>query len=229
MKKLLFLAALIGCQTKPKPKPVPPPPTTPDLPTPGPKRKPAIVWLNGTNARCSNYARAISYMKRQGYEVECPESRNTGNGRECLQEIDKLWARGYRHIGVAGHSQGGGGSFACAYRAERKYNAEFPVIGVEPAHGMNLVGGVQRVYPQIKSPSFQWHGSRDTIVSKRWVSTGYRALEAEKYWLEATGARHIPTPTTWINESIVFFDWKLKGESDAAFKGLVNKRTWSNP
>ena len=219
MKKLLVFAILLGCQT-PQPSPTP---------TPPPETKAAVVWLNGTNARCAMYFAAISNMRRQGYEVRCPESRNTGSGTECLGEIDKLWAQGYRKIGVAGHSQGGGGSFACAYRAEQKYKAEFPVIGVQPAHGMNLVGGVRRIYPQIKSPSFQWHGSRDNLVSKQWVGSGYNALAAEKYWLEAVGARHVPVPTQWINESIVFFDWKLKGESEEAFKKLVNKPTWGKP
>ena len=197
---------------------------------PVPNEKAAIVWLNGTTARCSFYLASTTFMRSKGYTVVCPETSNTADGVACMGEVDKLWNAGYRRIGISGHSQGGGAAFICSYKAQVKYNQDFPVIGVEPAHGFRLSGlRINDIYPKITSPTFQWYGTRDTLVAKGWVKRGFDLVGGEKYWLGAVGAPHVPVPSRWTNESIVFFDWKLKGGSDAAFKNLVNTPTWEKP
>ena len=225
---LLFLICacswlIFGCQTKPKPPPIP------DLP---PTTKPGIVWLNGTGASCLTYARSTRFMETQGYKVVCPRTSNTADGLACMAAIEKMTKAGMTRIGIAGHSQGGGAAFVCAQLAEAEYGGHFPVVGVEPAHGYRLTeGNIVGIYPHVKSPSFQWYGTQDRLVTKSWVWRGYQLLGGEKYWLGAVGARHIPVPYNWIDQSVTFFDWKLKGSlgGEKAFKSLTQTSDWKDP
>jgi dienelactone hydrolase len=169
-------------------------------------------------------------MESKGYHVECPNTSNTADGKACIATIEKMRKAGIKKIGISGHSQGGGASFVCAQLAEQRWGGEYPVVGVEPAHGFKLNGAnITTIYPQIKSPTFQWYGTRDDLVRKSWVWRGYQLLESEKYWLGAVGAPHVPIPYTWINDSVTFFDWKLKGTDGKEFKNLANTPRWENP
>ncbi len=201
----------------------------PDSPKPDAPDEPSggvgVVWLNGTRARCLNYP--LRDISKMGYEVKCPESENTGSGKECLEEVDDLVKDGISKIGIIGHSQGGGGAFVCAARAEKKYpSVKFAVIGVEPAHGYKFRDW-KPFYRDLKSPSFQWWGTKDTLVTKSWTERGYKLLTGEKYLYSAVGARHVPVPSRWIRDSIIFFDWKLKGsKTEQDFKSLPNSPQW---
>jgi dienelactone hydrolase len=217
MKYILLMVLFSGCVSQEKPD-------CDNGPTPPSSTSVGVVFLNGTGARCSMYRSSTRHFKSEGYEVSCPESSNTGSGEDCLNAIEGMKAKS---IGIIGHSQGGGGAFMCAARAEKKFPGKtFAVIGVQPAHGMRAISW-EKYYKEMKSPSFQFWGTRDTLVSKDWVYRGYNKLTAEKYILSAVGAPHV-IPTDWIKESSVFFDWKVKGDSSAKdkFLNLANTRRW---
>ena len=222
-----ILAALgfslaVGCTNLPKPKPEPK--------DPKPSGEVGIVFLVGTTARCSYYRPTLDYWAGQGYKIGCPATNKTANGEACLMEISKMKSQwpGIR-LGIAGHSQGGGASFICASKAEQRWGEKFPILGIEPAHGFKYGGSFLTAYKGIQSPSFQWYGTLDTLVSKSWVKYGYSILPAgDKYIYGAVGARHIQLPFRWMNESVHFFDWKLKDSKDAKqkFLSLPTFRHW---
>ena len=239
---LIFLT-IFGCVNKPKPAPEPipkPPAPKPEPKPPEPyKGKTGIVFLIGTGAQCFMYMASLRYWERKGYEVRCPRTNHTANGESCLAEISRLKTQfpGIK-IGISGHSQGGGASFVCAAKAEKRWGGTYPIVGVQPAHGFELKpwGTHIPLYRGLKSPSFQWNGDRDGLVPMRGlphaVKPGYDLLPGEKYLYTAVGAKHMmPLPINWISESHLFFDWKLKNDMEAkkAFLNLPNTRRWRRP
>ncbi|MBL4683992.1 MAG: hypothetical protein JKY37_05340 [Nannocystaceae bacterium] len=83
---------------------------------------PVILWGNGTTASPGIYAGVLSHWASQGFIVAAANTSNAGSGIEILacldwlteQDADDASAYGgaidLGHIGVAGHSQGGGGA-----------------------------------------------------------------------------------------------------------------------
>ena len=122
----------------------------------------------------------------------------------------------------------------CVARAEEKWGSSKLIAGhsMEPASGY---GDSPRdwasYYAKIKSPMFMFNGSADALVSASWVQDAFNAMNdsTEAYWYEATGAAHIPVPTSWTQESAVaWFRWKLLGDKQACeyFKNMPMGNQW---
>jgi hypothetical protein len=200
---------------------------------------PVVHLANGTGARCSTYGAILQHLASHGFLTACYENTNTGQGTQCLSAIQTVRSQypdlADDKVGSTGHSQGGGGAIMCVYRVEQEFGTSIDVVGhaMEPAHGYgDAPSDYGSYYAQIRSPIFMFNGSADTLVSARWVGRGFNALDdgVEAYWYQAEGARHIPVPTRWTQESTVaWFRWKLLGDAQACeyFKNMPNTRDWS--
>lgn len=195
---------------------------------------PVVHLSNGTGGTCNGYKAILNHMASHGFLATCYESTNTGSGKPCMDALTAAYMRypdlADDKIGSTGHSQGGGAAITCVYLAEMRWGTMRKYTGhaMEPAHGMNRSGYMSE-YPKIKSPIFMFSGSRDTIVSSSWVRQGYAPLTCEKIWYEATGAPHVPVPTSWTQESAVaWFRWKLLDDEAAGtyFKMLPSTDRW---
>jgi hypothetical protein len=85
-------------------------------------RHPVIIWGNGTYTSPASYRDLLEHWASHGFVVVAAMSPNAGTGREmgqCLTYIQNEYSRSdspfqgklnTARIGVAGHSQGGGGA-----------------------------------------------------------------------------------------------------------------------
>ncbi len=201
---------------------------------------PVVHLSNGTGASCFTYNAILEHLASHGFLASCYEDTNTGQGTQCISALETLFAEypdlADNRIGSTGHSQGGGASFICIYRAEEKWGDSMIYAGhsMEPASGYgDSPSNWASLYGQIESPFFMFNGSSDMLVSASWVRDAFDALPdtTEAYWYEAVGASHMtPIPTSYTQESAVaWFRWKLLGDAQACeyFKAMPNSSDWN--
>jgi predicted alpha/beta-hydrolase family hydrolase len=200
---------------------------------------PVVHLANGTGASCSSYGAVLTHLASHGFLATCYENTNTGQGTQCIMALETTIMKhpelADNKIGSTGHSQGGGAAFMCLQRAEEKWGDAKIYAGhsMEPASGFgDSPANWASFYAKIKSPMFMFNGSSDILVSASWVGDAFNALPdtTESYWYEATGAAHIPVPTSWTQESAVaWFRWKLLGDKAACeyFKKMPDGDQWN--
>lgn len=199
---------------------------------------PVVHLANGTTANCGNYRPILEHLASHGFYAVCYEDPNTGQGTQCITALETAIQKHPEladdKIGSTGHSQGGGAAFMCLTRAEEKWgNAKiYAGHSMEPASGYgDSPSNWASYYAKIKSPMFMFNGTDDVLVSASWVQDAFNAMDdsTETYWYEATGAAHIPVPTSWTQEStVVWFRWKLLGDKKACeyFKNMPMGNQW---
>ena len=178
-----------------------------------------LAFNNGTFLSCKSYDPYNRFMASHGFVVACPLSRFTGSGKDCVKAIDKLMEHPLTNksiIGIAGHSQGGGGTHACHELAEREHpNRLITSFGLQPAHGLlNL--DYRKDYAKIKGPVGMVSGTDDWIVPNSWVERGYNAVRSPKRWYEIQGISHeswFDSPARTMGaSSLSWFRWQLLGD-----------------
>jgi hypothetical protein len=87
---------------------------------------PILSWANGTCAKTNGYHALLNHLASHGFIVVATNSRYTGGGKFQLHGVDYITAENeradsplYKHVdvakvGVFGHSQGGGSTWAAA-------------------------------------------------------------------------------------------------------------------
>jgi hypothetical protein len=87
---------------------------------------PILSWANGTCAKTNGYHALLNHLASHGFIVVATNSRYTGGGKFQLHGVDYIVAENeradsplYKHVdvskvGVFGHSQGGGSTWAAA-------------------------------------------------------------------------------------------------------------------
>lgn len=156
-----------------------------------------MVILNGTNAWCGFYGGVVRAAIEKGYSVACSRSKNTGSGSdgEHALAVAVKHGAGTGYILSTGHSQGGSGAMALAYRLEQKgFNVE--TLAIQPAWGMGYRGPWRVDFPKVDGYKVIVYGTRDWIVPRRNVEAGYLLLSDPK---EIVGIRagHLSAQKHW--------------------------------
>jgi hypothetical protein len=201
---------------------------------------PVVHLANGTGATCSAYQRTLNRLASHGFLAACYEDTNTGAGTQGVEALETAFMKwpdlADKRIGSTGHSQGGQAAFTVLQQAEAKFGDSYVYAGLamQPASGFGdqPAGGWQPMYAKIKSPMFMFSGTADILVSRGWVSSGFRALDdgIEAYHWSGAGSTHIPTPDAETAEiAVPWFRWKLLGDNEACkvFKALDGAGFWS--
>jgi len=204
---------------------------------------PVVHFANGTGANCVTYLGALEHLASHGFLTACYESPQTGEGTQCIEAVETVYAEypelaSTQQIGFTGNGTGGTSALACTYRAEEKWGNTKLLAG----HALppDLAGGPrgwQEIFGEIDSPTFIVNGSvdgqpTDGLVSEALVRDQYDAFNSnvEAYWYEAVDAPHIPVPMAFIEESTVaWFRWKLLGDAAACeyFKAMPDSERWN--
>ena len=182
-------------------------------------KKPVVAFNNGTGAQCLFYRSVFENLASHGYFVACYESTMTGNGNQCLKALQAGFDRDDTYIdraAVLGHSQGGGATIACLWKAEKAFEGVyFAGIPMQPAIGMNFPEA-SRALRELESPTFFITGDRDTVIRPSGVARGYSQIKAEKFWYECrTGCTHFNVQEWTKAAAPAYFNWKLFGHDDA--------------
>ena len=196
-------------------------------------KKPVIAWMNGTTATCRYYNDIGQRLASHGFLTVCYESPNTGSGEQCIKSMKIGFQRDDTYIdraGMLGHSQGGGATIACLFKAEKLWGDTtfFAGIPVQPAVGMNYPNA-RTALAQIKSPTLWTTGDRDMVIRTSRVRPAYQAFKAEKLWLESTGGCSHFNQGEWTKTvAPAYFKWKLFGHEDAKefVLGLERTKYW---
>lgn len=211
--RLLILLLFVGCTTIPDTKPEP---------LPDPKPIPAscsdarettegslvrwasscsikkMVILNGTGAVCRYYRSVGIAYANSGYDVICPEFKNTGSGKECYEALKR--EQPFKEVLLSGHSQGGQGAASCAYYLNRDLpEVAVSLLPVFPGWGANA-RGMLRELPSLKlQASIVLMGEKDEVVPGKWVAYGFRLLPDPKELIICEGAGHLRPHQCWID------------------------------
>ena len=204
-------------------------------------RVPVIHHANGTGARCSTYRPLLDSLASHGFIVACFESTQTGAGTQGITAVETV-RRNFPDlvddkIGSTGHSQGGSGAIAMTALAQDEFGPSFTfsTLAQEPAinFGERPPGGsTVRLAADIESPVFMFSGSRDRLVSERFVNRAFNALDnnTQAHHWSGVGATHIPVPNSFsIEVGVPWFRCQLNGDLEAcdAFNALPETRRWN--
>lgn len=185
-------------------------------------RYPIILWGNGTMTPVAAYAPTLRLWASRGYIVAAAKTGQPGSGFDMLRCLDRLTARekdpaSFWHghldlskVGAAGHSQGGSGALMAA--RDRRITATAPI---QP-------GG--RVTPEAvagqTAPMLLLSGGADTVASpERAQAPIFEAARIPVVWATLKTATHttpVNRETPYAHAALAFFDWRLKGDEDAA-------------
>lgn len=186
----------------PEPEPMPMPMPMPDpmsepMPMPEVDGQKLLIILNGTGARCAYYNKVKEAGEKKGYIVKCPESTNTGSGRDGLRSFQKVLSSGtqLRYVLVTGHSQGGVGAVATSYMIQKAHpNLEVDTMAVQPAWFMNQ--SFRKYARALTGKKLVVCGSRDTVVPCTGVLAGYGSLKEPKKFV-VIPATHFNPQKQW--------------------------------
>ena len=151
-------------------------------------KMPIFNFSNGTGASNATYYEVSKRMASHGYYSVSYNTPQSGSGKQNLEAV--IYAMGrenvaYDKVCLNGHSQGGQGVASLTYLLEAMYpNIHVAAVYSEPAWSMNNPAW-QNQLPKIKSDGFVISGSRDFIVTKDWIQSGWIILSSRKYWYEA--------------------------------------------
>ena len=204
---------------------------------------PVVHFANGTGASCDTYLGALEHLASHGFLTACYESPRTGDGTQCIEAVEAVYAEypelaSTQQVGFTGNGTGGTSALICTYRAEEKWGGTKILAGhALPPDPAGAPGGWIALIGQIDSPLFIVNGSidgrpSDGLVSEAAVRGAYEALNdsVEAYWYEGVGATAIPAPTAFIEESTVaWFRWKLLGDAAACayLKAMPDSERWN--
>jgi hypothetical protein len=194
---------------------------------------PLVSFNNGSLMPCAMYSSISQHLASWGFLVACHTSGRTGKGDVCIESIEELRrkfpAQYNDRLGIAGHSEGGMGSFSCAVLAEQKWGSEvtIAIASIEPDF-IERKPGHKADLGMVKSPAFIMSGSDDFLVTEKMVQGGFDLLRNETVWLKAMGASHVIFHSWASTSSTAYFRWKLLGDEKAAqyFRNLTNGNQW---
>jgi hypothetical protein len=166
-----------------------------------------MVILNGTGATC-RFTMSIVALKaaKKGYFVACPESPNTGSGRDGMRALAVAQKSGaiMDYLLITGHSQGGLGSVTTAFQAQSKYpNSTIDILPMQPAFYMGEAA-FRKAAPNIKGKKLVVCGRADTIVPCSGVRKGFASFKDPKTF-KVISAGHLSPNREWA-ALIDFFD-----------------------
>lgn len=172
-----------------------------DLGAPG-ERHPIIAWGNGTIAHPVEYTGILSHLASWGFVVIASTSDQTGTGEEILASIhrairmgDEPTSRLYHHvdadrIGVAGHSQGAGGSVRAATSPDNPIDT---VITVELPNKLFTIPPDTKAHDEsrLRVPVLFFGGSDDGFISSPETNRAfYDSVPGSAAMAVLTGADH---------------------------------------
>ncbi len=166
-----------------------------------------MVILNGTGATCSFTMKHVALKAaKKGYFVACPESRNTGSGRDGMRALAVAQKSGaiMDYLLITGHSQGGLGAVMTAVQAQSKYpNSIIDTLPMQPAFYMGEAA-FRKAAPNLQGKKLVVCGRADTIVPCSGVWRGFASFKQPKTF-KVIGAGHLSPNREWA-ELIDFFD-----------------------
>jgi dienelactone hydrolase len=197
---------------------------------------PLIVFAHGFDITPAPYGRLLQSWARAGYVVAAPvfplsnadapggpeETDVVNQPRDVSFVISSLLSlaatRGGplsslvdpRHVGVAGHSDGGETALAVGY-GRRLRDPRVSAVVVLAGAEMSGVGGY--AFPAGSPPLFAAQGTADTFNEPRYTYEYFERAHRPKYLLRLLGAEHLPPYTdeqpqlTIVErETLAFFD-----------------------
>ena len=181
-------------------------------------KMPIFNFSNGTGTSNATYYQVSKRMASHGYYSVSYNTPQSGNGKQNLQAVIFGMGRNnvaYDKVCLSSHSQGGQGAASLTYLLEEMFpDIHVATVYGQPAWGMNNPNW-QSELPKIKSDGFVISGSRDFIVKREWVQTGWDLLTSRKYWYEAQGASHINANGWFASGSLGFCNMALFDHDDA--------------
>jgi len=191
---------------------------------------PLVVGNNGTGAPSLYYARVGRALAAKGFAVIWPENPNTGDGRTCMAALEYGFRQPYilqEHYAITGHSQGGSATVVCGGLAQDKWPSyKAALLPNEAACGMSRPDW-KRQANKIKAKTLFFAGSRDTVVSERWVRQCFDQVRANKALIIGVGASHMDS-SAWMEElAPAFFKAALFDDIESWGKlNDLNDRKW---
>lgn len=158
-------------------------------------RHPAIVWGNGTLGFPAVYTGLLDHWASHGFVVIAANTPNAGTGEEMRACLDWLSSENSRtgsvfagkldlaHMGVSGHSQGGGGAIMLG--RDPRVTTTAPLMPYVQA-----LGHVASSQSQQHGPMFLISGRTDTIApASRDQAPVFEAANVPVFWglLETAG------------------------------------------
>ena len=201
-------------------------------------RAPVVHFAVGTGASCSSYSLLLERLASHGFLVACTERSQTGYttaGMEALETVyERFGALAGPQIGTLGHEVGGQSALLTLVQARERWGEDSLYAGfaIAPASGSTTGADWRAAYERIEAPVFMFSGTRDQLVSERWVGRGFEALcdLSEAYHWSAVDAPHIPVPIDFALEAAIpWLRWKLLGDEQACevLKALPMGDRWT--
>lgn len=189
------------------------------------RQYPLVIWGNGTYASPASYRNLLEHWASHGMIVVAAMTPNAGRGiemRNCLNDMltrqDDPTSPFYQRInadriGVAGHSQGGGGAIMLG-RDERVTT----VVAIQPY----VLG--ERHNPQAASnqtgPMLLLSGQEDfTASAESNQKPVFDAANVPVFWANLRGATHLAPMSTggsFRGPMTAWLRWKLHDDTQAA-------------